>query len=217
VNDGVSAADVKAFAALFRGRTDAYGGVGDYAVHQPLTHSVYARHLSGREPIGVYVLCDGDGVYWCVIDYDDKQNRKGELTRRQHVADIANALSAAGAYPHVEQSRSGRGFHIWLFFQDAIPARLARQLCNDALNKAGLHNVEVFPKQDSRDELDKGLGNFVHAPYGGHAVCVDTRRRVMLDEDFKPLTLSDFLAAVPLHGHREVCCLCAFWWRYGDV
>ena len=76
----------------------------------------------------------------------------------------------------VERSRSGRGAHLWIFFQKAIEAGLARKFGNALLNKgAESVNLKSFrfydrmlPMQDHLPE--GGVGNLIALPLQGQAL-----------------------------------------------
>jgi hypothetical protein len=70
----------------------------------------------------------------------------------------------------LERSRSGRGAHVWLFFEEAVPAALARTLGSYLLTETmerrpdiGLDSYDrFFPNQDTLPE--GGFGNLVALP-----------------------------------------------------
>jgi hypothetical protein len=63
----------------------------------------------------------------------------------------------------LERSRSGRGGHVWLFFDEAVPAALARKLGSHVLTETTERRPDVeldsydrfFPNQDTcrREDL----------------------------------------------------------------
>ena len=79
------------------------------------------------------------------------------------------ALSAA-----LERSRSGRGGHVWLFFEEAVPAALARKLGSHILTETmerrpdiGLDSYDrFFPNQDTLPQ--GGFGNLIALPLQKH-------------------------------------------------
>ncbi|MCK7502046.1 MAG: hypothetical protein MZW92_78000 [Comamonadaceae bacterium] len=70
----------------------------------------------------------------------------------------------------LERSRSGRGGHVWLFFDGAIPAALARRLGSTLLTETmedrpdvGLDSYDrLFPNQDTLPQ--GGFGNLIALP-----------------------------------------------------
>ena len=86
------------------------------------------------------------------------------------------AFAAAGIRGYIEKSGGGKGWHLWVFFDQPTPAKLVRQLAH-SLVPANLplsgnrgvaiprrnRGVEVFPKQD-KPTTDKRPGNLVWLP-----------------------------------------------------
>src|SRR5437763_10254290 len=78
-------------------------------------------------------------------------------------------LSAA-----LERSRSGRGGHAWLFFDEAVPAALARQLGCYILTETMKRRPDLgfdsydrfFPNQDTLPH--GGFGNLIALPLQKH-------------------------------------------------
>ena len=92
------------------------------------------RHLAGQQIVGLYPLLHDNTCYLLAADFD-----KG------HWQDEIKAMSKACVefdIPHaIEISRSGNGAHLWIFFEDKVPAQQARLLGFALLDKA----MEVFP------------------------------------------------------------------------
>ena len=133
--------------------------------------------------MGVYHMLRDETCYFLAIDFD-KENWQEDTsafleTCRQR--DLPAAL---------ERSRSGNGGHIWLFFEDAIPASLARKLGSHLLTETmerrpelGLGSYDrLFPNQDT---LPKGgFGNLIALPLQKQARQLENT--VFLNEQFKP-------------------------------
>ena len=87
----------------------------------------------------------------------------------------------------LERSRSGRGGHVWFFFEEATPAALARKLGSFLLTETmerrpdiGLDSYDrLFPNQDTLPQ--GGFGNLIALPLQkqararGNSVFVDDR------------------------------------------
>jgi hypothetical protein len=159
------------FAALFAGRTDAYGhnegrmvpnAFGDTVEQTTRPHQWWIeRHLDGTEPIGVYPLMDDGNVWWGCTDLD---NGEPDLEK---ALNLKTLLEAGGVNAWVERSRS-KGFHVWTFASEPIPANIMRNALLAAHQRLEIPAKEVNPKQTSMDGL-KGFGNYVRLPYpNGH-------------------------------------------------
>jgi superfamily II DNA or RNA helicase/very-short-patch-repair endonuclease len=166
----------------------------------PVTDAVIRWHLSGRDSqgrdfvMGVYPMLHDETCYFLAADFDNEnwQEDAGAFL------DTCRRLSLPAA---LERSRSGNGGHVWLFFEDAVSASLARKLGSHVLTETMERRPEVgfgsydrlFPNQDT---LPKGgFGNLIALPLQKQA-----RQRgntVFIDEQFKPYADQwSFLAAV---------------------
>jgi superfamily II DNA or RNA helicase len=106
---------------------------------------------------------------------------------RQDVSAYGTAARELGIQAEIERSRSGNGAHAWIFFQEPIQARLARQLGTVivARAQAARHTMSLatydrfFPNQDT---LPKGgFGNLIALPL--QKVPRDSGNSVFLTED----------------------------------
>jgi len=86
----------------------------------------------------------------------------------------------------LERSRSGNGGHVWIFFDQAIPATTARKLGCAILTRAmesrhqlGLDSYDrFFPNQDTM-LLEKYFDAFVYvANWGTHEFYISRRNRL---------------------------------------
>lgn len=142
------------FAALFDGRTDAFGLGHGEVVKRQLTMNDYRSHLAGEEPgLGIFPIRDDATVKFAAVDLDEPN-----FELAQEIADFIPARV------FIERSRSGNA-HVWVFFAEECPAWVARGNLRLALEAAGAPRVEVFPKQT---ELLPGMvGNYINLPYHG--------------------------------------------------
>lgn len=155
----------------------------------PLTDDVIRWHLSGYDPdgepfvAGGYPLFQDETCGFLAIDFDKADWRKDaksflETCRRMH-------LPAA-----LERSRSGMGGHVWLFFEEAIPAALARRLGSNLLTETMEHRPDVgldsydrlFPNQDFLPQ--GGFGNLIALPL--QKLPRDQGNSVFLDDALEP-------------------------------
>ena len=90
----------------------------------------------------------------------------------------------------LERSRSGRGGHVWLFFEDAVSAAMARRLGSYVLTETmesrldiGLDSYDrLFPNQDTLPS--GGFGNLIALPL--QRAARERGNSVFLDDTFSP-------------------------------
>lgn len=130
------------FRSLFRGREDVYAkrwenadgrsgympaGVKDWKAIQrsrpedrkrveretrkffPITDSVIEKHLRGEETVGVYALLPDETCWFLAADFDKK-------TWEYHALAFLEACQELDVPAYLERSRSGKGGHVWIFF-----------------------------------------------------------------------------------------------------
>ena len=174
----------------------------------PVTDDVIRWHLSGQDDegqpfvAGVYPMLQDEMCLLLAVDFDKTGWREDataflETCRR---LDLPAAL---------ERSRSGRGGHAWLFFEEAVPAALARKLGSHILTEAmerhpdiGLDSYDrFFPNQDTLPQ--GGFGNLIALPLQKQAR--ELGNTVFLDDQLAPC--SDqwaFLSTVRKIGRFQV-------------
>ena len=130
----------------------------------PLTDDVV---LKGEMTIGIYPLLPGDLCNFLAIDFDKK-------TYEKDVSAFWNICDELSIPVYVEKSRSGNGAHIWIFFEESIPARVARKMGNilltKTMEKASLEldsYDRLFPNQDTMPK--GGFGNLIALPFQGES------------------------------------------------
>ena len=127
---------------------------GQYGlVRSCLTDEAIIGHLKGKHTIGLYTAQDGTSK-WVCIDID--------ILEPNTVLAVRESLGEF-EIPCLTEFSGNKGFHLWIFFGQPFPNRIAR-----ALGQAVTSNHEVFPKQDQIPP--NGYGNFVKAPLGVHQV-----------------------------------------------
>ncbi len=139
----------------------------------PVTDEVIRWHLSGRDDAGkpfvagVYPMLLDETCFFLAVDFD-KNNWLEDSTAFIETCRRMN-LSAA-----LERSRSGRGGHVWLFFEEGVAATLARKLGSHLLTETmerrpdiGLDSYDrFFPNQDTLPH--GGFGNLIALPLQKH-------------------------------------------------
>ncbi len=145
-------------------------------------------HLRGdsaeaTDVIGIYPLFPDGSCRFLVFDFDNHE--KGaedddfanvDDTWKEEVDALRTICELNGIDPLVERSRSGRGAHVWIFFDKPVDAALARRF-GDNLLKRGSESVNLksFDFYDRmlpmQDQLPPGgLGNLIALPLQGLAL-----------------------------------------------
>jgi len=170
---------IEKFMSLFGGRTDAYGTWEGGSKKSSVSYETFAKHLYGEELIGIYPLTDGSSVRWgCSdIDVDDLDSARN--------LQVAFGMKSIPSF--VE--KTVRGFHIWVFANDWVPAPVMRRAFLSAHEVIGLPPKEVNPKQEQAN----GLGNYVRLPYPGGIDAMPDNRYMLFKKDDEPMSLKQFL------------------------
>jgi hypothetical protein len=155
----------------------------------PVTDHVIRWHLAGRNDdgkdfvMGLYPMLQDETCFLLAVDFD------GESWR-----DDANAFCKTCRHLNVpaalERSRSGNGAHVWIFFQQALSASLARKLGSHILTETMERRPEIglksydrfFPNQDTLPL--GGFGNLIALPLQKRAR--EAGNSVFLDEASLP-------------------------------
>jgi len=159
-------------------------------------------HLSGQKMIGAYPLLKDETCWFLAVDFDkDKW--------REHTKAFLLTCEKLHVPAALERSQSGNGAHIWIFFDQPIPAALARKLgCALLFETMNTHYQLSFDSYDrlfpSQDMMPKGgFGNLIALPLQGN------RRKagnsVFLDSNCEPY--SDqwaFLSSLRRMSHSSV-------------
>ena len=174
----------------------------------PVTDDVIRWHLSGedehRQPFvaGIYPLLLDESCCLLAADFD-KANWQDDATA------FLQTCRRLDLDASLERSRSGQGAHVWIFFEQALPAALARRLGSHLLTETmeerpdvGLDSYDrLFPNQDTLPQ--GGFGNLIALPLQkgprerGHSV--------FIDEHFVPWADQwAFLARIRKTGRSQV-------------
>jgi len=150
----------------------------------PVTDEVIHRHLVGTDKrggdfvAGVYPMLLDESCFFLAIDLDKTTWQEDAIA----VLDTSRHMKVPAV---LERSRSGNGGHIWIFFENAIPASIARRLGSHLLTETmerrpdiGLDSYDrFFPNQDTLPQ--GGLGNLIAWPLqkrpraAGNSVFID--------------------------------------------
>lgn len=155
----------------------------------PVTDEVIRWHLSGQDAegqpfvAGVYPLLLDETCFFLAVDFD-------KAAWQDDAVAFMSACQRLDLPAALERSRSGRGGHVWLFFEEALPAALARRLGSHVLTQAmegrpdiGLDSYDrLFPSQDTLPQ--GGFGNLIALPLQKRSR--DCANSVFLDETLGP-------------------------------
>lgn len=135
----------------------------------PFNDKVLIEHLKGVTKLGVYPLLSDNSSYFIVADFD-------EGNWQDAILKLFDKCIKYGLSPVIERSQSANGGHLWLFFEDKIPAFQSRKIMIELLLQTEL--ISRFEKEASFDRLfpnqdmhtGKGLGNLIALPLQGASV-----------------------------------------------
>lgn len=150
----------------------------------------FYNHLSGkdedgRDVIGIYAITDDNSCFFLCADFDDKNCEHGYQEDVLSFTDVCKQWKVPYS---IERSRSGKGAHVWVFFESSIPAAKARRLGNailtEAMNQNGLISFKSYDRFiPNQDYLPVGgFGNLIALPLQGKAR--KNGNSVFVDEDF---------------------------------
>ena len=206
---------IRLFMSLFRGREDVYAkrwqnreGRFGYApvclnewksglckkpvvkcfncqhkLYDTLDEKVVETHLRGNIIVGIYPLCQDETCHFLAMDFDEESWKNDISTLREVCADLNVPVA-------IERSRSGNGAHAWFFFENQIPAHLARKFGSALLTYSMSKRHEIsfrsydrlFPNQDTMPK--GGFGNLIALPLQKKAR--EQGNSVFIDENFIP-------------------------------
>ena len=131
--------------------------------YQILTDDHLIKHLKGEQVVGLYPLLQDNTSWFIAADFD-------EANWIEECRAFIKICEKHDIPAYLERSRSGKGGHVWMFFEEPYEAFRSRKIMITLLQKAGL--ISVFDKNSSFDRLfpnqdyhsKKGLGNLIALP-----------------------------------------------------
>lgn len=173
---------------LFKGRSDVYAlqyldandKVSYRPVYEQFNIDVLKAHLAGEITVGLYPLDINNNVNWFAFDIDiskhflNNSNEEEIIEKfkelREVVLKLYQRLNALEIEPLIEFS-GNKGYHLWCFFKEPIPAAVAKKIAEIIISKIEITqesfiSVEIFPKQTAVET--NGLGNLIKLPLGIH-------------------------------------------------
>jgi superfamily II DNA or RNA helicase len=128
-----------------------------------LTDDQLIKHLKGEQVVGLYPLLQDNTSWFIAADFD-------EANWIEECRTFIKICEEHDVPAYLERSRSGKGGHVWIFFEEPYEAFRSRKIIMALLEKAGI--ISVFDKNSSFDRLfpnqdylsKKGLGNLIALP-----------------------------------------------------
>lgn len=202
--------------------------------YKPVNLSVIKSHLMGNDPNGndvvaIYPMLENNLCQLLVFDFDNhvkgaeqKDHANDSDSWKEEVNALCRICMNLGVDAVVERSRSGRGAHLWIFFKEMIPARLARRF-GYALLEKGAESVNLksfkyydrmIPTQDALPE--GGLGNVIALPLQGLAL--KSGNSAFVDENWNAYEDQlRLLAGTRRITKQEIEDYLSLWYSAGDM
>jgi len=150
-------------------------------------------HLQGYDDkgdefvMGLYPMLLDETCYFLAADFDKSSWEEDAIA-------FLKTCHRMNLHAVIERSRSGKGAHVWLFFEEAISAGLARRLGASILTETMESNPEIgldsydrfFPNQDTLPR--GGFGNLIALPLQklarnqGNSVFIDENLQAISDQ-----------------------------------
>ena len=129
----------------------------------PISDTVIQQHLEGKIRAGTYAVINQTMAKFLVIDLD----KASYIEDTRAIKQVCNEFNIS---PLIELSKSGKGIHIWFFFDGLVLASSARKLGDILITKAMDIGNDIdmssydrmFPNQDF--VAPDALGNLVALP-----------------------------------------------------
>jgi len=162
---------------LFVNRKDLFSRQTETGAYIPVRREItlddIEKHLKGEMTIGLYALDTDNKVKWACVDLDgtDLEQLKTEaMIIYNQFKDFPRCLEFSGR----------RGYHVWVFFKPRVTADYAQKLVKARLNRVGLGQHELFPKQTSLND-NRSYGNLVKLPLGLHRSSNNRSEIIIMD------------------------------------
>jgi superfamily II DNA or RNA helicase len=209
--------NLELFKSLFRGRDDVYairwekeGKSGympvyevnwaDYESHKAkggtfkdyknkklkaINDEAFISHFEGKTTMGIYPLLEDNTSFFIAVDFD-------ELNWIDSIKKLYGTCTGLKIPAYIERSRSGNGGHLWIFFEEALPASQCRKFIFELLRQSNI--ISQFEKEPSFDRMfpnqdfhsGKGMGNLIALPLNGNSLL--NGNSCFIDyETFKPI------------------------------
>jgi len=170
------------FLSFFKGREDHFALQIDdryRPINKPLSEQYLLKHFQGFVTFGIYVLTESSNCNFICLDIDIPKSKlndiefKNQNKKYAHLKEkLDTLLNIIIEKLNIEkdsillEDTGGRGYHIWIFFEDVIAGKDARKLYYIIKSHTNL-DFEFFPKQSNLTEK-RNYGNLIKLPLGIH-------------------------------------------------
>ena len=148
-----------------------------YPIKQELNENILSKHIEGIKTFGVYVLTKSNKCTSIDIDIEkielSQVNFADSSIKFEYLKDqlikFQNILEKEFFKPEniLYEDSGGRGYHIWMFFEQPIEGYDALFLNEILKSKLKDLSFEFFPKQPTLNDNRK-YGNLIKLPLGEH-------------------------------------------------
>jgi len=171
--------------------------------YQSLTDDQIIKHLNGQQLVGLYPLLQDNTSWFIAADFDEK-------SWVEECKQCIEFCREKGIPAYLERSRSGKGGHVWIFFEKPYPALSSRKIFSKILEDSGIFSIfdkhssfdRLFPNQDYLS--GKGLGNLIALPF--HKPATESGNSCFIDPDtLKPFSDQwEFLRRIEKIKHERL-------------
>ena len=139
----------------------------------PLNDDLLIKHFDGEHILGVYPLRKDNSCCFVAADFD---NHHGNHDPLRDVKEVHSVCEVQEIPCYVLRSKSGTGYHCYIFFDAPVPAWKARLVAFALLQEAQVVGDgdaissfdKLFPCQDELTPT-RPLGNLISLPFQGKA------------------------------------------------
>lgn len=123
----------------------------------PLGYDEICRHLIGNnengcDVVGIYTIIPDNNCAFLCTDFDDKSCKHGY---KDDVLAFVGVCRDWNISYSIERSRSGNGAHVWIFFDDVVPAYKTRRLGNTILTEAMSRDGRINQLSESAQKKEE--------------------------------------------------------------
>jgi hypothetical protein len=112
----------------------------EHVVHTKMDTSLLKQHFTGNKILGIYPLMPDNTTHFLAFDFD--RHKPTEPDPLQDAVALVETCEDQDLPAFMERSKSGDGYHVWLFFDEAIPAERARLIGRALLEEADVYEVK---------------------------------------------------------------------------